>query len=66
LAFTHDQTVPAHYSKAPLFRRSTIPKLRVRVRVRFRVEVDWFGVSRVMVSRVMLRVSRVRASGPLE
>ena len=44
--------VLAHYSKDPLFRRSIILKVRIRVRI--------------MVSRIRLRESRVRASGPSE
>ena len=62
--------VLTHYYEDRLFRRSTIPK--VRVRVRFRVRVSRPGVSRVMVSRVIglglvgLGLVLLRNSGPAE
>jgi len=61
--------VLANYSKGPLFRRSTVLKLRVRVRirvsgVRFKDSVTVrFRVCRSRVSRVRFRVM---VSGPLE
>jgi len=53
--------LPRYCGTSPLFRRLTIPKVRVKVRVRVsRVRVKF----KVRVSRS--RVSRVRASGPSE
>jgi len=62
-----------HYSERLLFHRSTILKGRVRVRVMFRVSrtrvrfsvrVSRFRVIKFMVSRVVLRASRVKDGGP--
>jgi len=72
--FQHVLVVLARYFEGPLFRRSTVPKVRVKDRVRvsrvtFKVTVSGSRISRVMVSRVSIvrfRVSRVRFSAPLE